>query len=65
MLSRTKFYILAVILSVSSCDNKPAKNKIENPLAGHAKALEKARDVEKQLLDAQQKTQDAIDKATN
>jgi len=64
MLSQTKFFLLMIMLSISACDSKPAKSKIENPLAGHAKALEKAKDVEKQLLDSQQRSQEAIDKAT-
>lgn len=70
MLSRTKLFILTLVFPISvsfisACDSKPAKSKIENPLAGHVQALEKAKDVERQLLEAQQKTQDAIDKATN
>jgi len=64
MLSQTKFFLLMIMLSISACDSKPAKSKIENPLAGHAKALEKAKDVGKQLLDSQQRAQEAIDKAT-
>jgi hypothetical protein len=50
---------------LSACDNNPAKSKIENPLVGHAKALEKAKEVEQKLLEAQHRTQDAIEKATN
>ena len=65
MLSQTKLFIFILVFFISACDSKPAKSKIENPLAGHVKALEKAKDVERQLLEAQQKTQDAIDKATN
>jgi len=69
MLSVTKFPILMVVLSISiffisACDSKPPKSKIENPLAGHVDALEKAKNVEKQLLDAQQRAQDTIDKAS-
>ena len=64
MLSQTKLFILVMMLSISACDSKPAKSKIENPLAGHVKALEKAKDVERQLLEAQQRTQDAVDKAS-
>jgi len=64
MLVKTKFFVLIIMLTISACDSKPAKSKIENPLARHAKTLEKAKDVEKQLLEAQQKTQEAIDKAT-
>ncbi len=69
MLVKAKFFVLMIVFTISAflisaCDNKPAKSKIENPLAGHAKALEKAKDVEKQLLEAQLKTQEAIDKAT-
>ena len=57
--------ILIILFLMSACDNDPAKSKIENPLAGHAKALEKAKEVEKKLSEAQQRTQDAIEKATN
>ena len=65
MTSYTRLFIALIIaFFVSSCDSKPAKSKIENPLAGHAEALEKAKNVEKQLLEAQQKTQEAIDKVT-
>lgn len=59
------FLITIIISSLSACDSEPIKSKIENPLAGHVKALEKAKDVESKLLEAQQKTQDAIDQATN
>ena len=53
MLSRTKFFILILVFPISiffisACDSKPAKSKIENPLAGHVQALEKAKDVERQ-----------------
>lgn len=69
MLVHIKFFKLILIFSlsgfsISACDSQPAKSKIENPLAGHAKALEKAKDVEKQLLDAHKKTQEAINEAT-
>ena len=57
--------ILMILFLMSACDNNPAKSKIENPLAGHAKALEKAKEVEQKLLEAQQRTEDAIKKATN
>ena len=62
MLSQTKLFILMMLFAISACDSKPAKSKIENPLAGHVQALEKAKDVEKQLLEAQQRTLDAVDK---
>ena len=57
------------VFSVSACDSKSTNNKseaskIENSLAGHVEALEKAKNIEKQLLEAQQKTKDAIEKAT-
>ncbi|MEH6456636.1 MAG: hypothetical protein V7749_09955 [Cocleimonas sp.] len=59
MLSQTKFPILAIMFSISACDSK-----IENPLAGQIEALEKANNVEKQLLEAQQRAEEAIDKAS-
>lgn len=64
MLSQIKFYILMALLFVSACDSKPITSTIKNPLAGHVEALEKAKNVEKQLLEAQQRTQDALEKAS-
>ena len=61
---KSKLCMLMIIFSLSACDNRPVKSKIENPFAGHVEALVKAKDVEKKLLEAQQKTQDAIEKAT-
>ena len=65
MSNQLKIVLLMLVFIISSCDNKPAKSKIENPLAGQVKALEKAKDVEKKLLEAQQKTLEALEKATN
>ncbi len=70
MLSQTRFFMMMLIFtisgfSISACDSKPAKSNIENPLAGHAKALEKAKDVERQLLESEQRTRDAINKVTD
>lgn len=62
MLTQTKFFILAIMFSISACDSKSAKSKIENPLAEQIEALEKAKNVEKQLLEAQKRTQEAIEK---
>ena len=39
----------------------PQQTKIKNPLAWHADALEKAKDVERQLLEAAEKQSKAID----
>jgi len=44
--------VLAGTLFISACDGEPQKPKIKNPLAGHAKALEKAKDVERQLQES-------------
>jgi hypothetical protein len=52
------------LLVISSCDDAP-KSKIKNPLAGHVQALEKAKDVERQLLDAADKQRKAIDDMSN
>ena len=57
----TLFFLIGIIFT-QGCDNKsPPKSKIENPLAGHAKALEKAKDLERQLHDAAEKQRKAID----
>ena len=57
-------FLLAGLLAISACDEAP-KSKMENPLAGHAKALEKAKDVERQLLEADKNQRKAIDAMSN
>ncbi len=56
----TPVFLFGLILT-QGCDNQsPPKNKIENPLAGHTKALEKAKDLERQLKEAAEKQRKAI-----
>ena len=64
MLNLVKTVILMFTLLISACDIKSEMGKIENPIAGHVKALEQPKDLEKQLLEAEQKTREAIEKAT-
>lgn len=52
---RSKFFFVTIVCLISACDNEPAKSKIKNPLAGHVEALEKAKNVEKQLLERNEK----------
>ncbi|MEE9326730.1 MAG: hypothetical protein V3U71_05490 [Cocleimonas sp.] len=62
--------VFSIVLSITSlliitgCDDAP-KSKIKNPLAGHVEALEKAKDVERQLLEAADKQRKAIDQMSN
>ncbi len=49
------------LLIINACGDTPQETKIKNPLAGHAEALEKAKDVERQLLEAAEKQSKAID----
>ena len=57
----TLFFLLGLMV-INGCDSQsPPKSKIKNPLEGHAKALEKAKDVERQLQDAAEKQRKAID----
>jgi ABC-type uncharacterized transport system auxiliary subunit len=55
------FVLLTGLLAMSGCEKAP-ETKIKNPLAGQAEALEKAKNVEKQLLEAAEKQRKAIDK---
>ena len=58
----TSFTFLCGLILIQGCDSKsPPKSKIENPLAGQAKALEKAKDLERQLNEAAAKQRKAID----
>lgn len=57
-------FIMLGILALSACDNTPPKSKIENPLAGHVEALDKAKALEGQILDAAEKQRKAIDEMT-
>jgi hypothetical protein len=53
--------ILTSLLAINACDNKPQQSKIKNPLADQVEALDKAKDVERQLLEASEKQRKAID----
>ena len=58
----TTLFLLSGLILTLGCDKQsPPKSKIENPLAGHTKALEKAKDVERQLNEAAEKQRKAID----
>jgi len=60
----TTLFAVVGLLIISACDEAP-KSKIENPLAGHVEALEKAKDVERQMLEAAEKQRKAIDDMSN
>ena len=56
--------ILASLFTITACDDvkeQMNKVKIDNPLAGHMKALEAAKDVERQILEADQKRRKMVD----
>ncbi len=53
--------LFAGLLIINACGDTPPQNKNKNPLAGHTEALEKAKDVERQLLEAAEKQRKAID----
>jgi len=55
--------LLAAVLILSACDTTP-KTETENPLAGQAKALEKAKDLERQILEEAEQKRKAIDEMT-
>ena len=57
----TALIIFAGLFVISACDNKPQQSNIKNPLADQIEALEKAKDVERQLLEASEKQRKAID----
>jgi hypothetical protein len=57
----TALIIFTSLLVISACDNKPQQSKIKNPLADQVEALDKAKDVERQLLEASEKQRKAID----
>ncbi len=58
----TFLILICGLILIQGCDNKsPPKSKIENPLAGQVKALEKAKDLERQLNEAAEKQRKAID----
>jgi hypothetical protein len=48
------FIILAGSLNLTACDSNQAP-KIENPFAGHVDALQKAKDLERQIQEATDK----------
>ena len=52
--------ILAASLTTTACD-EAQKPKIKNPLAGHAEALQKAKDLERQIQEATEKRMKQID----
>ncbi len=57
-------FIFAGVLSLTACDDAKkqlSKAKIENPLAGHMEALKAAKDVERQLLESEEKRRKMID----
>lgn len=57
--------IIASLFTITACDDdvkeQVNKVKIDNPLAGHMKALEAAKDVERQILEADQKRRKMVD----
>lgn len=58
----TFLILLCGLILTQGCDSKsPPESKIENPLAGQIKALEKAKDVERLLNEAAEKQRKAID----
>jgi len=58
----TFLFLLCGLLMTQGCDSEsPPKSKIENPLAGQVKTLEKTKDVERQLNEAAEKQRKAID----
>ncbi len=50
----TIFLILVGSLTLTACD-ETQKPKIENPFAGHVDALQKAKDLERQIQEATDK----------
>ena len=60
----TTIFILTISIVISACDEAP-KPKIVNPLSDQVEALEKAKEVERQLLDAAEKQRRTIDGLTN
>jgi hypothetical protein len=52
--------ILAGSLTFTACDSNQAP-KIKNPFAGHAEALQKAKDLERQIQEATEKKMKQID----
>ncbi len=46
--------LLGASLSITACDSNQAP-KIKNPFAGHADALQKAKDLERQIQEATDK----------
>lgn len=52
--------ILAGLLTLTACGETQAP-KIENPFAGHVDALQKAKDLERQIQDATDKKMKLLD----
>ena len=52
--------ILAGLLTLTAC-GETQKPKIENPFAGHVDALQKAKDLERQIQDATDKRMKQLD----
>ncbi len=59
----TSLIFLCGLILIQACNSKsPPKSKIENPIAGQTKALEKAKDLERQLNEAGEKQRKAINR---
>lgn len=62
--------ILQSIFLVSACDNKPSafnekpEVKTENPFSGQTKALDKAKELERQLLEKAEQQRKTIEEMT-
>ena len=54
------FLILVASLSITACDSNQ-QPKIKNPFAGHAEALQKAKDLERQIQEATDKKMKQLD----
>ena len=56
------FLILAIApLTLTACDKKTQQSKIENPFAGQVEALQKAKDLERQIQEATDKKMKQLD----
>lgn len=55
------FLVVIVALGACGCDNHEGETKVANPLDEHNKSLEKAKNVEKQLLEDFEKKNKALD----
>ena len=58
----TFLFLLCGLFLTQGCDSQsPPKSNIENPLEGHSKALEKAKDLQRQLDEAAENQRKAIE----